>query len=1166
MLLPVGGKGFLTRRTDGNHAVIRPTEEGIIGSCGRGEGDFVLDRVSRGVVLGVGAAAEVIGDRILDRRPVGVDRQIPCDRRCKVVIPSGEGIAGARGSGGGSGRDGALLRLDRRHVGAAVGLKRHGIERLAPDLDRIGEDVRLVVRDHEQIEDVVPLRQRNRFRQTGVDAVFVGADLPIRAFVHRDLVQERIGRGCVRYRQGQGRAVEGKLVDRNEFRYGGIGFPVGGKGLLARRTDGDHAVIRPAGEEIIGLARRGEGDSVLDRVGRRVVLVVRSAVQVIGDRVVVDRPTCGDRQILRHRVASLGAVPSGKGVAVAGKGRERRGVAVANRLCRDPVGQRSAVADESDGIGIAGIVHLEDQRAVARDRPLRNALVGQECKVGKDLLFRRNRRVGRAALRFGQGLVVSVARQVFKVVFDGIAGVGVRHPVGGKGLFAGRSDGDGSVVRPTEEGIARAGGIGERHGVLDRVGRRIAFVVGAAVQVIGDRVVDRRPAGGKGLLARRTDGDHAVIRPAGEEIIGLARRGEGDSVLDRVGRRVVLVVRSAVQGIGDRVIDRRPERRDRQIALNRGAARVVVPSRERIAVAGKGRDRGGVAVANRLGRASVGQRAAVRGKGDGIGIAGVVHLEDQRTVARDRPLRNALVGQERKVGKDLLFRRNRRVGRAALRFGQGLVVSVARQVFKIILDGIRGVGLRHPVGGKGLFTGRPRGDHAAVRPTEEGVAVPFRFSQNDRPLDGVGRGVLFVIRTAVERVGDRIIDCRPGGGKSLFTGRPGGDRAVIRPTRKRIARAGRFGERNGVFHRIGHGIRLSVGTAVQGVGDRVLDRRPRGGKGLFTGRPRGDRATVRPTEEGVAVPFRFSQHDRPLDGVGRGVLFVIRTAVERVGDRIIDCRPGGGKSLFTGRPGGDRAVIRPTRKRIARAGRFGERNGVFHRIGHGIRLSVGTAVQIITDRIVDRRPTCLDGKVAGDRRRKVVVPSPERIAGAGGIGCRCGGRGALLDRDRGDRGAAVGIERDGIGRLTPDRHGIERDALAVFGGDKQIEGVVADLQRHGFGRDRLDPLQIGADLPGRAVADHDPVDHDQILDRVRNGQGQSGPVNHKSLRGQNLRFVGFGQGLCGLVALRPLLRAGLRGTRARSGRRSPPEFARSENERKAQDQERDGKNADSFHE
>ena len=89
--LPTCGKGLISRRSGVDLPAVRPAREGIARAGRIGERDRVLDRISRGVSLGVRPSSEVISDRVaVDRAPLCVDVHIRGKRRVE------QGVGGER--------------------------------------------------------------------------------------------------------------------------------------------------------------------------------------------------------------------------------------------------------------------------------------------------------------------------------------------------------------------------------------------------------------------------------------------------------------------------------------------------------------------------------------------------------------------------------------------------------------------------------------------------------------------------------------------------------------------------------------------------------------------------------------------------------------------------------------------------------------------------------------------------------------------------------------------------------------------------------------------------------------------------------------------------------------------------------------------------------------
>ena len=197
---------------------------------------------------------------------------------------------------------------------------------------------------------------------------------------------------------------------------------------VALQIDDLFVACRVPTEETPVFPRRfGELRVVRDPIGRGICNRL-SAVDVICNGIGVDLPFRRDRQLAFHRVASLGAVPTREGISLAGKGRIGDRVAVAHRLRRVSGFERSAVADESDGISIAGIVEFQNERAVRRDGAGLGAVRRIVGKVRIGLLLRRDARRGRARQGYGFGEVVSRGVRVLQIVFNGIGGVCVGRP------------------------------------------------------------------------------------------------------------------------------------------------------------------------------------------------------------------------------------------------------------------------------------------------------------------------------------------------------------------------------------------------------------------------------------------------------------------------------------------------------------------------------------------------------------------------------------------------------------------------------------------------------------------------------------------------------------------------------------------------------------------
>ena len=288
--------------------------------------------------------------------------------------------------------------------------------------------------------------------------------------------------------------------------------------------------VIPTEEDTVFPYRLAERHVVLDRVGRRIVAFESSAGQIVEYGIGNDLPLRGDRQILRDRVAARDVVPARKGISVTDESRERCGVFVPHRLRRHPVGQRSAVTDEGDRIGIAGIVEFQDERTVRGDGPRRSTFVRGVGKVREYLYFRRNRGSGRSGQAFGRRSreIVSRRTRVLQIVFDRIRRVDVGRPTRRDRRVP--LDGTREIVVPPGEGIARAGG--GRRGCKAVLFDLLRYDGSPAVRIEGQRP-DRSSADGHGI-----ERDPLAVLRNDQEIEGIVaqiqRNGFGRDAVDAV--------------------------------------------------------------------------------------------------------------------------------------------------------------------------------------------------------------------------------------------------------------------------------------------------------------------------------------------------------------------------------------------------------------------------------------------------------------------------------------------------------------------------------------------------------------------------------------------------------------------------------------------------------
>ena len=168
-------------------------------------------------------------------------------------------------------------------------------------------------------------------------------------------------------------------------------------------------------------------------------------------------------------------------------------------------------------------------------------------------------------------------------------------------------------ARPARKVIARAGGIRQGDGVaLDGVGSGIFHGHAAAAQRVADGVINRRPCGLQGSIARRAGRQpgvervvelHGILRfPAAEGIALAGGSGKVDPViLDRVSLGVGGVVGAAVQLVGNGILDGLPACVQRHAAFHQVGGQVdavslqaggrAVPAGEVVAGAHGGRGR-----------------------------------------------------------------------------------------------------------------------------------------------------------------------------------------------------------------------------------------------------------------------------------------------------------------------------------------------------------------------------------------------------------------------------------------------------------------------------------------------------------------------------------------------------------------------------------------------